>query len=123
MVFIPLALACLLLNQKIKIETVDAVVTVYTTSLSENGGNTRTASGTKLREGIAAIDSKHIPFGTKIYIPSIHKTFIAEDTGGNIKDTRRYRRIDLCASRHFMRFWGKRKVKVILVYLEQRKKK
>lgn len=44
-----------------------------------------TATGTKARWGVIAVDPNIIPFGTKVYIPQFDKVFIAEDTGGAIK--------------------------------------
>ena len=46
-----------------------------------------TASGTKVRRGIIAVDPKVIPLGTRVYIPGYGEA-VAEDTGGAIKGNR-----------------------------------
>jgi len=76
-----------------------------------------TASGTKARPGVVAVDPKVIPLGTKLYIQSLDGTkdygfAIAEDTGGAIKGNR----IDLFFedSQDVYKF-GRRKVKVYII--------
>jgi uncharacterized protein YabE (DUF348 family) len=51
---------------------------------SELGGNTTTASGEQLRKGIVAVDTRYIPFNTRLYIPGYGEG-LAADTGGDIK--------------------------------------
>ena len=73
-----------------------------------------TASGTKARPGVVAVDPKVIPLGTKLYIESLdgradYGNAIAEDTGGAIKGNR----IDLFFnSRSAALNFGRRNVKV-----------
>lgn len=75
-----------------------------------------TASGTKARPGVVAVDPKVIPLGTKLYIKSLDGTkdygfAIAEDTGGAIRGNR----IDLFfQSRSEALKFGRKKV---LVYI------
>ncbi len=76
-----------------------------------------TASGTKARPGVVAVDPRVIPLGTKLYIESLDGTkdygfAVAEDTGGAIKGNK----IDLffntyseCIS------FGRRKVMVYIL--------
>lgn len=51
---------------------------------SELGGSTKTASGEQLRKGIVAVDTRYIPFYTRLYIPGYGEG-LAADTGGDIK--------------------------------------
>ncbi len=73
-----------------------------------------TASGTKLRPGVVAVDTGVIPFGTKLYIESTDKTpdygyASAEDRGGAIKGNK----IDLFfEDPQDVRRFGRRTVKV-----------
>lgn len=46
-----------------------------------------TASGKRVKEGMIAVDTRYIPFGTKVYIEGLG-VFVAEDTGGAIKGNR-----------------------------------
>ncbi|MFA7533320.1 MAG: 3D domain-containing protein [Tissierellaceae bacterium] len=76
-----------------------------------------TASGTKARPGVVAVDPKVIPLGTKLYVQSLDGSkdygfAIAEDTGGAIKGNK----IDLFYedSNVVYRF-GRRKVKVYVL--------
>ena len=76
-----------------------------------------TASGTKLRPGVVAVDTNVIPFGTKLYIESTDKTSdygyaIAEDRGGAIKGNK----IDLFfESAQAVKKFGRRTVKVYIL--------
>lgn len=76
-----------------------------------------TASGTKARPGVVAVDPKVIPLGTKLYIESLDGTkdygyAIAEDTGGAIKGNK----IDLFfESAKEVKLFGRRKVKVYII--------
>lgn len=76
-----------------------------------------TASGTKARPGVVAVDPRVIPLGTKLYIQSLDGTkdygfAIAEDKGGAIKGNR----IDLFyeSNAAAMQF-GRRNVKVYIL--------
>ena len=71
--------------------------TAYTTSPAENGGYSGTATGVPLGYGIAAVDPRVIPLGSKLYVTAPDGTWIygvasAADTGGSIKGNK----IDLC---------------------------
>lgn len=76
-----------------------------------------TASGTKARPGVVAVDPKVIPLGTKLYVESLDGTpdygyAIAEDTGGAIKGNK----IDLfMESSKDVKKFGRRKVKVYII--------
>jgi len=76
-----------------------------------------TASGTKVRVGVVAVDPKVIPLGTKLYVQSLdgrsdYGFCIAEDTGGAIKGNR----IDLFFnSGEEAKKFGVRKVKVYIL--------
>lgn len=76
-----------------------------------------TASGTKARPGVVAVDPKVIPLGTKLYIESLDGSTdygfaVAEDTGGAIKGNK----IDLFfqSSTDVYNF-GRKKVKVYIL--------
>ncbi|NLY44424.1 MAG: DUF348 domain-containing protein [Tissierella sp.] len=76
-----------------------------------------TASGTKVRPGVVAVDPRVIPLGTKLYIKSLDGTpdygfAVAEDKGGAIKGNK----IDLFfeSSADVKRF-GRRNVKVYIL--------
>ena len=51
-------------------------------------GDTITSTGTTPRWGVIAVDPRVIPYGTKVYIPKLGMTFVAEDCGGAIKGNR-----------------------------------
>lgn len=76
-----------------------------------------TASGTKARPGVVAVDPRVIPLGTKLYIKSLDGTkdygfAVAEDKGGAIKGNK----IDLFfESAEQARQFGRRKVKVYIL--------
>lgn len=73
-----------------------------------------TASGTKARPGVASVDPRVIPLGTKLYIESLdgrpdYGYAVAEDTGGAIKGNK----IDLFfSSRSEALRFGRRNVRV-----------
>lgn len=76
-----------------------------------------TASGTKARPGVVAVDPNVIPLGTKLYVASLDGSpdygfCVAEDTGGAIKGNK----IDLFfeTAGEVARF-GRRKVKVYIL--------
>ncbi|MTI69340.1 MAG: DUF348 domain-containing protein [Firmicutes bacterium] len=76
-----------------------------------------TASGTKARPGVVAVDPRVIPLGTKLYVKSLDGSkdygfAIAEDTGSAIKGNR----IDLFYESHSKALaFGRRKVKVYIL--------
>ncbi|MDR7869665.1 MAG: 3D domain-containing protein [Tissierellaceae bacterium] len=76
-----------------------------------------TASGTKARPGVVAVDPRVIPLGTKLYIKSLDGSkdygfAIAEDKGGAIKGNK----IDLFfETAEQVRQFGRRKVKVYVL--------
>ena len=61
------------------------VVYVSATAYSayDPGNGHYTASGTRLRRGVIAVDPSFIPLGTRVYIPGYGEA-VAEDTGGSI---------------------------------------
>lgn len=86
------------------------IVTAYSTHPSENGGYTITSTGKKLRKGIIAVDPKHIPMGSHIFVPG-YGWGIAADIGGAIRG----RHIDVCIpSRHMVGRWGRQKIKITI---------
>ncbi len=76
-----------------------------------------TASGTKARPGVVAVDPRIIPLGTKLYIESLDGTkdygfAVAEDTGGAIKGNK----IDLYFNTNSECInFGRRNVKVYIL--------
>ncbi|NLW23483.1 MAG: DUF348 domain-containing protein [Tissierellia bacterium] len=76
-----------------------------------------TASGTKARRGVVAVDPRVIPLGTRLYVESLDGTkdygfCVAEDTGGAIKGNK----IDLFfPTAAEVRNFGRRKVKVYIL--------
>lgn len=76
-----------------------------------------TASGTKVRPGVVAVDPNVIPLGTKLYVESLDGTpdygfCVAEDTGGAIKGNK----IDLFfETAEEVRRFGRRKVRVYIL--------
>lgn len=76
-----------------------------------------TASGTRARPGVVAVDPRVIPLGTKLYVESLDGTkdygfATAEDTGGAIKGNK----IDLFfETRNQVRSFGRRNVKVYIL--------
>lgn len=70
--------------------TVQARVTAYApldnkSGICAEGDPTITATGTKVRRGIIAVDPKKIPYGTKVYVPGYGEA-VAEDTGGALRN-------------------------------------
>lgn len=62
-------------------------------SKHDPGCNEYTATGTKVRYGVVAVDPKVIPLGSKLYIKTndgiyIYGYAVAEDTGASIKENR-----------------------------------
>ncbi len=97
--------------------------TAYDSSFASTGKNPGdkyygiTASGTKARPGVVAVDPRVIPLGTKLYIQSLDGTkdygfAIAEDKGGAIKGNK----IDLYfETRAQCMNFGRRQVKVYIL--------
>lgn len=52
-------------------------------SADDSGLSRYTASGTRVRRGVIAVDPSVIPLGTRVYIPGYGEA-IAEDTGGSV---------------------------------------
>ncbi|MBC7332871.1 MAG: 3D domain-containing protein [Actinobacteria bacterium] len=63
------------------------IATGYSANDPNQGTDNTTATGSKTREGIVAVDPKIIPLGTRIEIKGMG-TFVAGDTGGKIKGNR-----------------------------------
>jgi 3D (Asp-Asp-Asp) domain-containing protein len=82
--------------------------TGYSPDPSENGGFTVSSRGTPLGRGIAAVDPKLIPLGTRLWVEG-YGYALADDVGGAIKG----KRIDLChATLDEGNAYGRKKVKV-----------
>ena len=83
-------------------KTVEVVATAYS-------GDTSTSLMTTPKWGVIAVDPSVIPYGSKVYIPTFKKVFVAEDCGGAIKGNR----IDIFMnSEREAREWGVRKIKI-----------
>lgn len=104
-------------------KAITMTATAYDLSFESTGKNPGdkyygiTASGTKARPGVVAVDPRVIPLGTKLYVQSLDGSkdygfAIAEDTGGAIKGNK----IDLFfeTPSEVNRF-GRRKVKVYIL--------
>lgn len=103
--------------------TLVCVATAYDLSYASCGKNPGdrgygiTASGTRARPGVVAVDPKVIPLGTKLYIKSLdgakdYGYAVAEDTGSAIKGNR----VDLFFStKKEVDQFGRRKVKVYIL--------
>jgi 3D (Asp-Asp-Asp) domain-containing protein len=87
------------------------VPTTYDPYNCGGDGRGKTSTGLNARYGVAAVDPKFIPLGTRLYIEG-YGYAIAADTGGAIKGNR----IDLCVdSKHQAR--GIRSFKPVRVYI------
>ncbi len=81
------------------------------TGLNHDGSPDTTATGTRPRPGVIAVNPKIIPYGTVMYIEG-YGWGRAEDTGGAIR--RRTDLIDLFFYTHDEAYaWGRRNVKVL----------
>ncbi|MTI48827.1 3D domain-containing protein [Sporosalibacterium faouarense] len=104
-------------------DTMTMVASAYDLSYESTGKTSGdknfgiTASGTKVRPGVIAVDPNVIPLGTRLYIESLdgwpdYGFAVAEDTGGAIRGNR----IDLyMESRSKALDFGRRKVKVYIL--------
>lgn len=104
-------------------KAITMTATAYDLSYASTGKNPGdkyygiTASGTKVRPGVVAVDPRVIPLGTKLYIKSLDGSkdygfAVAEDKGGAIKGNR----IDLYfETAEQVRQFGRRKVKVYIL--------
>lgn len=102
---------------------IDMTATAYDLSFQSTGKRPGdryyglTASGTKVRPGVVAVDPRVIPLGTKLYVQSLDGTkdygfAIAEDKGGAIKGNK----IDLFfETAEQVRNFGRRKVRVYIL--------
>lgn len=63
------------------------VATGYSANDSKQGTDNITATGSKVHEGVVAVDPNVIPLGTRVEIKGLG-TFVAKDTGGKIKGNR-----------------------------------
>ena len=97
--------------------------TAYDASFESNGkhpdanGQANTATGTKTRPGVVAVDPRIIPYHTKMWIEAVDGSWVygvgyAEDTGGAIKGNK----IDLFFNtRSEVYSFGRRKAKVYIL--------
>ena len=86
------------------------VVTTMTVSATAYAGDGITATGTVPKVGrTIAVDPRVIPYGTRVYIPALGGTYIAEDCGGGIKGNK----IDIfMSSEAKCNSWGVRKIEI-----------
>lgn len=86
------------------------VVSTMTVSATAYAGDGITSTGTTPKVGrTIAVDPSMIPYGTKVYIPVLGKTYIAEDCGGAIKGNK----IDIfMASESQCNSWGVRNIEI-----------
>ncbi|HSQ34244.1 MAG TPA: 3D domain-containing protein, partial [Peptostreptococcaceae bacterium] len=83
---------------------------ISVTATAYTGGGT-TSTGTQARWGVIAVDPNVIPYGTRVYIPQLKQTFVAQDTGSAIKGNK----IDIYMdSKSQAISWG---VKTITLYI------
>lgn len=81
-------------------------------SATAYSGGSITATGTRPRWGTIAVDPRIIPYGTKVYIPKLNMTFIAEDCGGGIKGNK----IDIFMNSSSQCYnWGVRSLEIYIV--------
>lgn len=86
------------------------MVTGYSQSVEEGTQDGITATGTKVKKGVCAVDPRFVRMGSILYIPG-YGLCRAEDTGGDIK----YFRIDAFFPTRDEAFaWGRRTVTVLL---------
>ncbi len=77
----------------------------------EPGLDFTTATGTRARRGVIAVDPDVIPYGTRVYVPG-YGYAVAEDCGGAIQRNR----IDLCFETVAEAIqWGRRTVTIIIL--------
>ena len=92
-------------------QTETYIATAYI--LSDGNGDGRTATGiTPSRGRTIAVDPRHIPYGSKVYING-QGPYVAEDTGGDIRG----RRLDIYFGDSAEAYWeamnfGRREVQV-----------
>lgn len=87
-------------------------IRVFATSYDKNckGCNSITATGLPAGYGVAAVDPKVIPLGSKLYVPG-YGVAVAGDTGGNIKGNK----IDLGFDSVAAGWWSARFVDVYIL--------
>ncbi|MDY2737963.1 SH3 domain-containing protein [Intestinibacter sp.] len=85
-------------------------VTTMTVSATAYAGDGITATGTTPKPGrTIAVDPRVIPYGTRVYIPALGGTYIAEDCGGGIKGNK----IDIfMSSEAKCNSWGVRNIEI-----------
>lgn len=62
-----------------------AAARTFTARITAYAHGTRTASGTPVRWGVVAVDTRVIPLGSRLLIDGLDGVFIAEDTGGGVR--------------------------------------
>lgn len=99
-------------KSSIKAKTTNSsnIVSTMTVSATAYAGDSITSTGTTPKAGrTIAVDPSVIPYGTKVYIPLLGKTYIAEDCGGAIKGNK----IDIfMASESQCNSWGVRNIEI-----------
>ncbi len=84
---------------------ISVVATAYT-------GGGITSTGTTPKWGTIAVDPSVIPYGTKVYIPQLGETFIAEDCGSAIKGNK----IDIYMNDEgAVKNWGRKTIDIYIV--------
>jgi len=86
-------------------------VTASGYSAYDPGNSKHTASGTRVRHGVIAVDPAVIPLGTRVYIPGYGEA-VAEDIGSSIKG----HRIDVAFDSHEEALaFGRQDLEIIIV--------
>jgi 3D (Asp-Asp-Asp) domain-containing protein len=103
------------------VKGLNVVATAYTNDLKSIGSryfDGKTATMTRVRWGVVAVDPRVIPLGSKIYIENMG-WFSAEDTGGKVKG----KKIDIFypTRKQALKF-GKRRLKVFVLTTKVMKK-
>lgn len=87
-------------------------ITAYTARDKGMNGRGITASGVRARRWHTIAASRSYPFGTRIHIPALGKTFVVQDRGGAIRGNR----LDLFVGdrKEALRFGRRRLVGIVL---------
>ncbi|MFC4807721.1 3D domain-containing protein [Paenibacillus sp. GCM10023250] len=86
-------------------------VTAYTVGDDFTPSHGITASGERVKEGRTLACPKSLPFGTKVYLPALDRTYTCTDRGGMIKEG--HLDIYMDSLKEALRF-GRRQMKAVL---------